>query len=1104
MGKSGKSPNATSPSSLKQKDTSCSELSKKGKKQLKKEKNKRKKSKSIKVQRKSKHEMSLRKQSTLQSLATHATHDVKVSKPHKSPFNKSEPHHAMYAHQTSDDGAKKRKRKRKPRKSEYTLTAKDLIINSDNPNESKWKTKKKKKRVVFVHKLPKLPGVALILRDIPWFPTKAHIPLQNHPLVAKQRTKIGKNNNNAAKTTPYNKTSEFYQHLDKELHSFNEYVKLTSVEISMRNHYIYNILSKSCRELFGPMRLKKLPQNAAKAAFDVEKEIRVTPYGSFATQDVCTYLSDVDVVIWGALNPVEVERASYKKKGIEQQTQNSGIDQTKAATSLEKWRQVLLDGDDIAAAANVKIKDETNTVIDIDDPTIKKIVNGVNDVKVDAIPARKQSKDGLFFIDLTGDSHENKSSDVADAVTSSDATSATTASTRMLSVDYSDDDNIVVDDDCENRSYQPQNDENVKNGTTVAHRNSSADQTKDTKRTTKATETNPNSYTTTTAASTTNKPFRSYSDVDEALGEWYNQQQQSKEEYQKSTAAHVKALGVDTGVMQVGFSHTQSVAPMRPKSPSSTSTNTPITITTPTNNNNNHTTPQIFGPTGKLKKLVVKALYPIGRLLTRAKFTTSMEVRRHAKVPIINVQTMLGVEIDIGIGGHNGVDTSAYARRLVKLYKSFSYVVVLLKILLNQSDLDKPYTGGLGSYKLYVLVAHHIECHLKSGKKDRPSEILMAFFYRYADHGGGGDDSFEDNHTLNTTAIPKIITATNTPITDLTQNINVASHDGVAELKAVFKLHHVTRLFRLTYERLIRHLHDTAKNDVVLADNDEQRNCGSTPGETPVKEEVNEPDNDGDRNQQKATTTSLLGLIIDHKVLRSERQDAISKSKSASKSVNDNKIISASSIPRRRYAELGPAHTVYKPSFPPPQARAANDEELNTDDEADKLAAGYGMKRSPRGALIPLNRPDLEAKRAMQELDPENVLGRGTKRRKNKKKQMRDKALEGFAVQELAHATRAETFSHRRLPQPPAHKAQVVEIDESLFRSSEEEENVNGKNSDNNDSLDSIFQSSEIDEDEKLRKKGSTNNDTDGGSSNDDSMFRSSSSDVDIDESLFN
>jgi hypothetical protein len=39
---------------------------------------------------------------------------------------------------------------------------------------------------------------------------------------------------------------------------------------------------------------------------------------------------------------------------------------------------------------------------------------------------------------------------------------------------------------------------------------------------------------------------------------------------------------------------------------------------------------------------------------------------------------------------------------------SFAPVVLALKVLLNQQGLDLPFTGGLGSYKLYVLVAYHV------------------------------------------------------------------------------------------------------------------------------------------------------------------------------------------------------------------------------------------------------------------------------------------------------------------------------------------------------------------------------------------------------------
>jgi hypothetical protein len=39
---------------------------------------------------------------------------------------------------------------------------------------------------------------------------------------------------------------------------------------------------------------------------------------------------------------------------------------------------------------------------------------------------------------------------------------------------------------------------------------------------------------------------------------------------------------------------------------------------------------------------------------------------------------------------------------------SFAPVVLVMKVLLSQHALDKPFSGGLGSFKLYVLVASHV------------------------------------------------------------------------------------------------------------------------------------------------------------------------------------------------------------------------------------------------------------------------------------------------------------------------------------------------------------------------------------------------------------
>jgi hypothetical protein len=61
-----------------------------------------------------------------------------------------------------------------------------------------------------------------------------------------------------------------------------------------------------------------------------------------------------------------------------------------------------------------------------------------------------------------------------------------------------------------------------------------------------------------------------------------------------------------------------------------------------------------------------------------------------------------GIELDIAIGGQTGADTRLYASQQTLLYRSFAPVVLVLKVLLNQQDLDMPFTGKSDTYCLIV------------------------------------------------------------------------------------------------------------------------------------------------------------------------------------------------------------------------------------------------------------------------------------------------------------------------------------------------------------------------------------------------------------------
>jgi len=88
--------------------------------------------------------------------------------------------------------------------------------------------------------------------------------------------------------------------------------------------------------------------------------------------------------------------------------------------------------------------------------------------------------------------------------------------------------------------------------------------------------------------------------------------------------------------------------------------------------------------------------------------------------------------VSLGEWGAKALSVSIHGLKLYSLKYlapecSFAPVVLLLKVLLGQQALDKPFTGGLGSYKLYVLVGSHVSpsdkvCSVSTSHKS----ILMA------------------------------------------------------------------------------------------------------------------------------------------------------------------------------------------------------------------------------------------------------------------------------------------------------------------------------------------------------------------------------------------
>ena len=83
------------------------------------------------------------------------------------------------------------------------------------------------------------------------------------------------------------------------------------------------------------------------------------------------------------------------------------------------------------------------------------------------------------------------------------------------------------------------------------------------------------------------------------------------------------------------------------------------------------TTPssQAVGPQGWVRNKVVSALASLSNKLRKSKLTKTVCCIKGARVPIIKIDTCLGFEADIAVGGHNGTDTSLYAAAQVETYQ---------------------------------------------------------------------------------------------------------------------------------------------------------------------------------------------------------------------------------------------------------------------------------------------------------------------------------------------------------------------------------------------------------------------------------------------------
>ncbi|KAM9122509.1 terminal nucleotidyltransferase 4B isoform 2-T2 [Pangshura tecta] len=116
----------------------------------------------------------------------------------------------------------------------------------------------------------------------------------------------------------------------------------------------------------------------------------------------------------------------------------------------------------------------------------------------------------------------------------------------------------------------------------------------------------------------------------------------------------------------------------------------------------------------------------------------SVKVLDKATVPIIKLtDSFTEVKVDISFNVQNGVKAAQLIREFIKKYPVLPYLVLVLKQFLLQRDLNEVFTGGIGSYSLFLMAVSFLQLHPREDACIRSANygvLLIEFFELYGRH----------------------------------------------------------------------------------------------------------------------------------------------------------------------------------------------------------------------------------------------------------------------------------------------------------------------------------------------------------------------------------
>ena len=539
----------------------------------------------------------------------------------------------------------------------------------------KKKNKKKngsKQRRAFQMKISQSNEIFLKRVDVPWYSNNAQANIRAETFRGDADNQDSDDHDIMAllQLPP----DSILSNIDSDIASFCAYITLGPVEVKARQAFLdeitgiaLNQFGKSCRN-----------NRNSRANDDDEEEISVVPFGSFATQSVCTFASDVDMCLWGVVKgEKEPEHITFVDSDTE--TSQKDTDVVKEVNQHQRDECPLLTESSLL---------RTMEAIQTTSPKCTK----QSEQKKDTSGSEKKQEDNdnndLFFIDRVGESIDN--GEKQDNVPCEERAIPESKPAPKKGFQFEIDSAGVaqlggnVDDfgKCKKFGQRKKNESDEVHHTELAKTEQPSDA---------ACEKNDEPQNALPSAGNTKETAididddRDKSDVividsdddDDAdkLASYYARQSNSSatDNMNNTSTSPINLLheddsDSDSSCESARLDVDDSADDDSRKLPQEQENEVMELSLTSSKQSQKPVTKPVIGPTGKTRNKVVSVLLSLTNHLRRSSFTHTIECRSRARVPIINCSTRTGFEGDIAIGGHNGTDTSLYAMSQVNRF----------------------------------------------------------------------------------------------------------------------------------------------------------------------------------------------------------------------------------------------------------------------------------------------------------------------------------------------------------------------------------------------------------------------------------------------------